>query len=99
MPQNISVPQNIPVLQNQNDIAFNQMSTHMGSPNQYQVSAAVGMNALSQDISKMTPRATESTEPDTDKTQKDTREYLEIGSKINGVDVTPGTRRTSSFKS
>ncbi|KAF6235691.1 hypothetical protein HO173_006374 [Letharia columbiana] len=84
VPVHIPEPQNIPVLQNQNDIAFNQMSTHMEAPNRSQVSATVGINGLPQDVSKMTPRATESAEPLTDNTDQETRDYLEIGSNLNG---------------
>lgn len=79
-------PQNIPVLQNQNDIAFNQMSTHMEAPNQSQVSAAVGVNGLAQDVSKLVPRKTQFAELDIEKTKKDTREHVEIGTKTIGVD-------------
>ncbi len=84
VPVHISEPQNIPVLQNQNDIAFNQMSMHMEAPNRSQVSAAVEVNGDPQDLSKMTPRATESAEPHTDKPDLDIRDSLEIGTQVNG---------------
>lgn len=79
-----SEPQNIPVLQNQNDIAFNQMSMHMEAPNRSQVSATAGVNGAPQDLSKMTPRATESAEPNTDMLDLEAQEDLKIGFKING---------------
>lgn len=83
LPVHFPEPQNIPVLQNQNDIAFNQMSTHIEAPNRSQVSARLGVNDLPHDISRMTPRVTEFVEPNTDKTDQETRDYLEIGNKIN----------------
>ena len=83
VPLHIPEPQNIPVLQNQNDIAFNQMSTHIETPTRSQVSAIVGANGLPQDISRMTPRATQSAEPTTDKTDQETRNYLDRGAIIN----------------
>ena len=86
VPLHIPEPQNIPVLQNQNDIAFNQMSTHMEAPSRSQVAAAKGVNCFSQGLSKMTPRATESAEPDANKTDQETREYLEIETKVSGSD-------------
>lgn len=84
LPVHFPEPQNIPVLQNQNDIAFNQMSTHIEAPNRSQVSAPVQVDGLHLDISKMTPRATKSVEPNTDKTNHETREDLEIETKVNG---------------
>ena len=85
VPVHISEPQNIPVLQHQNDIAFNQMSAHTETPNRSQVSAIAGVNDLPQDLSKMTPRATESVEPNTDKIDQETHEYLDMGTKFNGT--------------
>ena len=76
-------PQNIPVLQNQNDIAFNQMSTRMDAPNRSLVSATARLNGFPRDIVNMTPRATEPAEPNTDKNQE-TREDWETGTKVNG---------------
>ena len=84
VPVHIPEPQNIPVLQNQNDIAFNQMSTHIEAPDHSQVSAMAGVNGLPPDLSTMTSRATESMEPDTNKTDQQTRGYLETGTKVNG---------------
>ena len=86
VPLHIPEPQNIPVLQNQNDIAFNQMSTHMEAPNHSQVSANGGVIGLHQDVSKMTPNTTQSAEPDTNKIDQETRENVEIGTKVNGSD-------------
>ena len=84
VPVHIPEPQNIPVLQNQNDIAFNQMSTHMEAPPQSQGRAIAGFNGLSQDVSKITPRATESAEPDTDKIDQETHVYVGRENKVNG---------------
>lgn len=86
VPLHIPEPNNIPVLQKQNDIAFNQMSTYLNALNPTQVSAAGYVNDLLQGVSKMTPRATQSAEPDVDKTGQKTREYLETGIKLDGSD-------------
>lgn len=84
VPKHIPEPQNIPVLQNQNDIAFNQMSTHMEAPSRSQVSAIFGANGLPQDLSKITPRTNESAEPTADKIDQEAREYMETETKVNG---------------
>lgn len=84
LPFHIPEPQNIPVLQNQNDIAFNQMSAHMETPNRSQVSATVQVDGLPHDFSKITSGATESAKPNTDKTNQEIREDLELGTKVNG---------------
>ncbi len=86
VPLHVAEPQNIPVLQNQNDIAFNQMATHTEDPNRFLVSASGGTNGLHQSVSKMIPSATQSAEPNTDKTDQENREDLEIGTKVNGSD-------------
>ena len=86
VPLHVPEPQNIPVLQNQNDIVFNQMSTHMEAPSRSQVANAESVNSLSQGVLKMTATATHSAEPDTDKTDQETREYLEIENKVSGSD-------------
>lgn len=84
VPVHISEPQNIPVLQNQNDIAFNQMPTHMEAPNRSQVSVTVGVNGLPQMVSRMTPRATKFAEANPDETDQETGETLEMETKVNG---------------
>ena len=76
--------QRIPVLQNQNDVAFNQMPSHMEAPNPSLVPVTPGINGLRQDASKLIPRATGSVEPDTDKTDQETREAVNIETKVNG---------------
>ena len=86
VPLHVPEPQNIPVLQNQNDIKFNQMSTHMEVPSRSQVGIAEEFNRLSQNISKMTPAATRISEPDLNKTGQETRGYLEVEPKVNGSD-------------
>ena len=86
VPLHIPEPQNIPVLQNQNDIEFNQMSTHMEAPTWSQIGAAEGPNSFSQNISKMTPGATQTVKPDLNKTGQETRGYLQIETQINGSD-------------
>ena len=87
VPLHIPEPQNIPVLQNQNDIAFNQMSTHMEAPNHSHVSATGGAIGLHQDVSRKTSNTTQSAESDTDKTDQERRKtLLETGTKLNGSD-------------
>ena len=86
VPLHIPEPQNILVLQNQNDITFNQMSTHMEASARFQVGTAERLNSLSQGVSKMTPGATVSAEPSTNKTDQETRESLEIETQVNGSD-------------
>ena len=83
VPLHLPEPQNIPVLQNQNDIAFNQMPAHMEAPNCSQVSVTGGVTGL-QHVSMMTSNTFQSTGPDTDKTDQVKREDLELGTKVYG---------------
>lgn len=84
VPVHVPEPQNIPVLQNQNDIEFNQMSTHMEASNWSQVPGTAEINDLPQAVSKMIPSATGSTKPKTDKTDQEVRGQPEIETKVSG---------------
>lgn len=86
VPLHIPEPQNILVLQNQNDINFNQMSTHMEASDRSQVGAADWVNGLFQRVPKTTPGPTQSAEPSTNKTDQETCEDVEIETQVNRSD-------------
>ena len=86
VPLHVPEPQNIPVLQNQNDIAFNQMPAQTDPSIPSQISDIRGPNHLSQYVSNMNSRTAQSAESDADKIDQETLEYFEIGTTISSSD-------------
>lgn len=75
VPVHIPEPQNIPVLQNQTDPTFNDMSTHMEQRYPPQASLAMGLDALQHGyLAAMVPQTDRSVKFDPSQNNRDTRE-------------------------
>ena len=102
-PVPLHVPESLPVLQNQNDIAFNQMSKYMEIPGRSYASVTGDFGGLVKGDLNKTPGATQSAEFNMDKIHQETHGYLEIGTKVNdshedSVEVGDGMMEVDTLK-